>query len=197
MTRKLFVFTLILVMLTSSSALGVMRIDTSRGIPRGSLNPSRTLPSDPRLPNYDNPTELDLDGPLHISFKGVFRQLNEQKQPTDYIAFVFVATPQNDMRLGVDRSELYDGSGTRFNPDEIWIGRERTSEREIIGGIPMRICVWFRVPPEESDLLPTVARVNITFNGKSSQYRNIVTEDASIWEGLAEELRLNKSLLRP
>ena len=197
MTRKLFVFTLILVMLSSSSASGVMRIDTGRGIPRDSLKPSRTIPSDPRLPAYDNPTEIDLDGPLHISLKGVFRQVNDQKQPTDYIAFVFVATPQEDMRLEVGRSELYDGNGTRFSYNEIWIGRERTIGREIIGGIPMRVCVWFRVPASESELLPTVARVDIGFNEKVFRFRNIVTEDVSVWAVLAEELRLNKSLWRP
>ena len=195
MTRKLFVFTLILVMLTSSSALGVMRIDTSRGIPRGSLNPSRTLPSDPRLPEYDNPTELDLDGPLHISFKGVFRGIDKQK---DYVAFVFVITPKKDMMLNTGRSELFDGNGTRFADwHRVWIGYDNSNNREIIAEIPMRMVRWHKMPSNIAGELPTIARVNFIFNNSSLQYRNIKAEKWSVWEELANNLGMSSNLLEP
>ncbi|MBQ7220487.1 MAG: hypothetical protein IJS28_05860 [Synergistaceae bacterium] len=189
--RKLAVLALVLSVMASVPASGFVVPDNAPDIHEG-IHAPRVIPSDPKLPKYDNPTEIDIDGGLHISLKGVFRQVKE-KQPTDWIAFIFVAVPQNDMVISIGQSDIYDGSGNRFTDRSTpLIGRDVTWEREIIGGIPMRVCVWFKMPPSESSVLPSIARVNINFNGKDNQFRNIKTEEASVWESIAEELGFDK-----
>ena len=149
----------------------------------------REIPSDPKLPKYDNPAKIDLeDGKLCIRFQGLFRGTGEDK---DWIAFVFIERPENDMRLSLDESEGFDGKGERLNDWGNWyVGRERTREREIIGAITMPVIKWLRVPASEYGEFPTIARVNFAFNGQWYQFRNIRTEEWQVWESLKQELGL-------
>lgn len=153
---------------------------------------TRQVPVDTRLPTYENPSEFDLgDGYIHMSLKGVFRQIDDKGKPSDYIAFVFVATPLKDIDIKIEQSELFNGKGKRFrDKGKPRIGDENVWEREIIAGIPMKIYVRFKVPVAESEILPVVARVNIRFNGEWYQFRNIRTEEWSIWEEIRKELDL-------
>ena len=186
MTRKLFVIALLFVMIASVPASGVMVFGNPE--PEPAPNSPRVIPSDPKLPPYDNPAEIDLDGPLHISFKGVFRGVGNNK---DLICFIFVALPQNDMRLRLDRRDAYDGKGRKLNNwQNVWIGDERTTDREIIGYIPIVISRWLKVPASTYGELPTIARAEFCFNGKWFQFRNIKTEEWSVWQGIAQELGL-------
>ena len=184
--RRVFVIVLMLAVMASVPALGFV-------VPapdiQDNTSSTRIIPSDPKLPKYDNPTEIDLeDGNLHISFQGVFRGTGDDKE---LIAFIFVATPKKDMRLYLDRSEMFDSRGTRFTDwRNTWIGRERTTDREIIADIPMVIMRWLRVRPSDSSEFPTVARVNFRFNGQWFQYRNIKVEEWSVWENIRQELGL-------
>ena len=190
MTRKLFVIALLFVMIASVPASGVMVFGNPE--PEPAPNSPRVIPSDPKLPPYDNPAEIDLDGPLHISFKGAFRRVKNNK-PNNYVAFCFVAVPQQDMILEVNQSEeLFDGKARRFHrgnwtPD---IGVEETRRREIIAGIPIQIRFGFDMPVNAAGELPSIARVSFQFNGKWFQFRNIKTEEWSVWEGIAQELGL-------
>ena len=153
---------------------------------------TRIIPSDPKLPKYDNPTEIDLeDGNLHISFQGVFRNVDDEGAPNDYLAFMFMATPKKDMTINISQSELFDGRAKRFTGNSTpYIAHEWTWEREILEGIPVQIAIYFRVPIQESELLPSVARVKICFNGQWYQFRNIKAEDWAVWKELKQELGL-------
>ncbi|MBQ7220488.1 MAG: hypothetical protein IJS28_05865 [Synergistaceae bacterium] len=163
---------------------------------REDIHAPRVIPFDSKLPKYDNPTEIDLeDGNLHISFKGVFRGIDKQK---DYVAFVFVITPKKDMMLNTGRSELFDGNGTRFADwHRVWIGYDNSNNREIIAEIPMRMVRWHKMPSNIAGELPTIARVNFIFNNSSLQYRNIKAEKWSVWEELANNLGMSSNLLEP
>lgn len=188
MKTKFFIFALIFVVLSVGCAFGAIEFYTpeENNAPTASKN---FVENDPKLKPYDNPTEFDVaDGQLHISFKGVFRGENKDK---DFLVFVFVVTPQKDMRIFLNRSEMYDNKGTKFdNWNNTWIGKENTTNREIIANIPIKIERWLKVPLSESSALPTIARVNFAFNDEWFQFRNIKVKELSLWENLRQELGL-------
>ena len=188
MKTKFFIFALIFVVLSASCALGAIEFYTpeENNAPAASKN---FVENDPRLKPYDNPTEFDVDdGQLHISFKGVFRREEKNK---DWISFVFVATPHKDMEIRVDQSEMYDNKARSFNnSDYPTIGVERRWNRELIEEIPVKIYMSFKVPSSESEILPTIARVNFAFNGQWVQFRNIKVKEWDLWESLRQELGL-------
>ncbi len=183
--RRLLVFALMLAVMSSVQAEGFSVPSHVQEI----TGSQRVIPSDPKLPKYDNPTEFDLeDGNLHISFKGVFRGI---KDAEEFIGFMFVAVPKKDMYLNTGCSEMFDSKGTRFNDwGNPWIGRENTWGREIIADIPMLVSFWLRVRPSDAGQLPTIARVNFAFNDQGYQFRNIKVEDWPVWEGIRQELGL-------
>ena len=189
--KRFFVLALAIVMTASSSAFGVMIFDTQEN--RENTISARIIPSDPKLPKYDNPTEIDIDdGNLHISFKGAFRHLDKNSKPDKYVVFCFVAHPKKDMEIHVDQSELFDSKARRFKrgkwtPD---IGIEATNKREIIADIPIQIRLGFDMPVNASEMLPSIARVSFRFNGQWFQFRNIKAEEWSVWRELRKELGL-------
>ena len=187
--RKLLALALMSAVMASGSACGF--VIPSPSPEQEDVHAPRVIPSDPKLPKYDNPTEIDLeDGNLHISFKGAFRHLDKDSKPDKYVVFCFVALPKKDMELRVEQSELFDGKARRFRrgnwtPD---IGNEETSRREIIEGIPIQIRMGFDMPVSTAELLPTIARVSFRFNGQWFQFRNIKAEEWQVWKELAQEL---------
>ena len=184
--RRLLLLALMYVVMASGAASGF--VIPSPSPEQEDLHAPRVIPSDPKLPKYDNPFEIDLDGGLHISFKGVFRGLDKNK---DLVAFMFVALPQNDMQLWLNKRDVFDGKGTRFNNwGNAWIGRENTAEREIIGAIPIAITRWLKMPAAEAGDFPTISRAEFCFNNKWFQYRNIKVEPWTVWQDIAQELGL-------
>ena len=188
--RRLLLLALMSVVMASGSACGF--VIPSPSPEQEDLHAPRVIPSDPKLPKYDNPTEIDLeDGNLHISFKGVFRNVDSKGQPTDSLAFMFVAVSSKDMTINLDQSELFDGRAKIFTGYSTpYIAHDWTWQREILEGIPAQIAMFFRVPIQESELLPSVARVNIRFNGQWFQFRNIKAEEWQVWKELKQELGL-------
>ena len=185
--RRLIVALLLVIMASGSASAFVVPSPEPEIV-----STAREIPSDPKLPKYNNPTEIDLeDGKLHISFKGAFRRhVDKDKKPDNCIVFCFVATPKRDMMLKIAQSELFDGKATRFDRGN-WIpgmGQEGTWEREIIEGIPLSIRFGYEMPESRAGLLPTIARVNFTFNGQTFQFRNIKAEEWSVWEEIAQNL---------
>ena len=192
MKFKIFITALLISALISGCAYAA-RISIPGENENTSVATKNYIENDPRLPAYENPTEFDVeDGDIHISFKGVFRGLNTQtNEPSDSIYFAFVVTSKRDINLRLDQSELFDHRATRFRRNERpYIGNESTWERELLEGIPMRVICWFNVPIKESEILPTIARTNIRFNGQWVQFRNIKVQDRSLWKLLEKELGL-------
>lgn len=188
MTRKIFVIILSFASILYSCVEG-------RAFLYDTIN---FVENDIRLPFYDNITELDVNNNLHMSLKGVFRQRDDKNNPTDWIAFVFVADARRDTTLKIDQTELVDGEGEIFRIGGIsWIGRDLTWSREIVADIPVRVCVWFKVPVNLSREFPTVGRVSILFNGRGFEFRNIITQDADKWSELAQRLKLSESIYMP
>ena len=187
--RKLLLLALMSVAMFSGAACGFV-------IPSPSPEPEdvhapRVIPSDPKLPKYDNPAEIDLeDGNLHISFKGVFRQFEKDNKPNKYVVFCFVAVPKKDIVIDIDESELFDGKARRYARRVCTpaIGAEFTWRREIIEGIPIQIQIGYEMPEPVAGVLPSIARVNFTFNGQIYQFRNLKTEEWQVWKELAQEL---------
>ena len=152
---------------------------------------TRIIPSDPKLPKYDNPTEIDLeDGNLHISLKGVFRQFEKDNKPNKYVVFCFVAVPKKDIVIDIDESELFDSKARRYARRVCTpaIGVEFTWRRELIEGIPIQIQIGYEMPESVAGVLPSIARVNFTFNGQIFQFRNIKAEEWAVWENIKHEL---------
>ena len=161
------------------------------GAPRKPARPAkmytaRNIPQDHSLPAYANPQEADISkGKIHISFKGVFRGVDDYDMPSDWVYLAFTAEPQEDIYLAVNPSELYDSKSRIYKdhavPD---IGGERTFERELIAGITVPVLVGVNMPISESGESVSVSRITVTFNEEALQFRNIVIEDWSVWESL-------------
>ena len=194
MRTRIFVLSMIAVMVMQGLSSAAVVFDEPEEMPNVSKN---FVEQDPKLPPYNNPIEFDVDdGQLHLSFKGVFRLADNWDNPekmklTDDIAFVFVATPKKDMKIRIEKSELFDGKARRFEDNMIpRIGDENEWNRELIEGIPIRIYVGFNVPSSRSSDFPAVSRVNIRFNGQWVQFRNVKTKEWALWEKLRKELDL-------
>lgn len=192
MRTRIFILSMIAVMVMQGISSAAVVFDEPEEIPNMSKN---FVEQDPKLPPYNNPIEFDVsEGQLHLSFKGVFRDANNWDNPEkmellDGIAFVFVATAKKDMNIRIEQSDLFDGKARIFQEHyEPRIGDNRTWERELIEGIPIRIYVWFHVPSSQSSEFPTVSRVNIGFNGQWFQFRNVKTKEWALWGRLREEL---------
>ena len=187
--RRLLVIALMIMVMASGSASAFVVPSPEPG----SVSTAREIPSDPKLPKYDNPTEIDLeDGNLHLSLKGVFRQFGKDNKPNKYVVFCFVAIPKKDIVIAIDESELFDGKSRRYNRRTCTpaIGVEFTWRREIIEGIPIQVQIGYEMPESVAGLLPTIARVNFTFNGQTFQFRNIKAEEWPVWEEIAQSLGL-------
>ncbi|MBQ7220489.1 MAG: hypothetical protein IJS28_05870 [Synergistaceae bacterium] len=180
--RRLLVIALVLVLAGSASGFVV---------PSPVHDTLRVIPSDPRLPAYNNPFEADMEeGMLHLSFVGAF-QYFEKGAPGETVDFYFTATAKNDMQITIDSGEFFDSKGRRYRHD--WwheIGYERTSKREIIAGVPVLIKFVYRVARPSPDALPSVARVRFCFNNSWLEFRNIKLETWDTWLQVSQELGL-------
>lgn len=182
MSRK--VLALILVLVLSGTAFAAKRK------PRNTEYVGRLIPSDSRLPEYDNPVETDVSkGKLHISFKGAFRAEDDKGFPTDWVYFVFRVKAQEDMPLTVEQSEAFDGQAHRYQYYAVpKISEEHAFRRDIIAGVSVPVLVGVNMPVAEAGELPSVSRITVTFNKESLDFRNVRVEEWQILEGLREGL---------
>ena len=184
MTRKIFVIVMVLSLSVCSCSFAAKRTQTR---PEPAYK-GRNIPSDPSLPAYENPSEIDVSGgKLHLSFKGAFRALDDKGYPTNWVYFAFTALPQEDISLSVSQSELFDSKGKRYRYYSVpKIGEEHTFKRELIAGVRVPVLVGVNMPVSEAGEFPAVSRITLTFNKESFNYRNIQTEEWYIWEELQE-----------
>ena len=184
MTRKVLVLALVIVMCVCGCSCAAKRTHTkAQPVYKG-----RNIPSDPSLPQYDNPSEVDVsDGKLHLSFKGAFRSVDDNGYPTNWVYFAFVALAQEDMSLTVAQSELYDSKAKIYRYHSVpKIGDEHTFKRELIAGVRVPVLVGVNMSLTEAGEFPSVSRITITFNKESFAFRNIQTEEWYTWEELQE-----------
>ena len=179
---------LALVFIISGSALGASRKSSA---PAKIYTP-RQIPQDLFLPHYANPQEVDImKGKMHVSFKGLFRGVDEWGRSGDWVYFAFAVTPQEDMYLAVSQSELFDNHANIYKyhavPD---IGGVRAFGREIIAGITVPVLLGVNMPLSEAGEYPSVSRITVTFNDEALQFRNIIAEDWGTWQELRETLAL-------
>lgn len=184
MNRKVLALILVIVLAFSGTACAA-----SRKVRKPEYQ-GRNIPSDSQLPEYDNPVERDISsGKLHVSFKGAFRAEDDKGFPTDWVYFVFRVQAKEDMPLAVTQSELFDSKAHRYQYHAVpKIGTEHTFKREIIAGVSMPVLVGAYMPVAEAGEWPSVARVTITFNKDSLDFRNVRVEEWEILEGLREGL---------
>ena len=110
--RKIFVLAVVSIVVISSCAFGAQL----RGVRVSSEG--REIPSDPMLPVYENPKEIDLlRDKLHISFKGAFRGIDDSGKLTDWVYFAFTVKGEKDKYLAVGQSELFDSKGNIYQID--------------------------------------------------------------------------------
>ena len=184
MTRKIFVIVMVMVLTVCGTSFAARRTQTK---PQPAYK-GRNIPSDPSLPVYENPSEIDVSGgKLHLSFKGAFRAIDEKGYPANWVYFAFIASPQEDLSLTVAQSELFDSKAKRYRYYSVpKIGNEHTFKRELIAGVRVPLLVGVNMPLTEAGELPAVSRITLTFNKESFDYRNIQTEEWYIWEELQE-----------
>ena len=163
--------------------------DAAKKINKKQYTPRRLL-SSINLPKYENPSEVDIErGKLHISFKGVFRGIDNFGNPNDWLYFAFTVRPENDMYLAVGQSEMFDSKAERYKYYSVpQIGSERAFGRELIAGVTVPVLVGVNVPVSTAGEMPSVSRMTVTFNKESLQYRNIIAEEWQTWEELKESL---------
>lgn len=184
--RKIFVLAVISIVVISSCAFGAQR----RGVRVSSEG--REIPSDPMLPVYDNPKEIDLlKDKLHISFKGAFRGIDDLGKLTDWVYFAFTVKGEKDKYLAVGQSELFDSKGNSYKYHAVpKIGSEHVFGRDIAAEITVPVLVGVNMPIRDAGEFPTVSNITITFNKRAFQYRNIVVENWEILDELEQELGL-------
>lgn len=184
MTRKIIALFIVITLLASGNAFGASRKSSK---PEKTYS-ARDIPQDPFLPVYANPQETDISkGKMHLSFKGVFRGIDDLGMPDDWVYFAFSAKPEEDMTLAVSQSELFDGKARAYKYYAVpSIGGERAFERELIAGISVPVLVGVNMPLSEAGEYPSVSRITITFNGEALQFRNVIAEDWETWEGIRE-----------
>ena len=184
MTRKIIALSIIIIVLASTSACASSKAAKKEYI-------GRDIPSDPTLPSYENPQEIDIKvkkKKLHISFKGVFRGIDDSGRLTDWVYFAFTAQPQDNMYFAVGQTELFDSHAKVYRYHAVpRIGTEHVFGRNIVGGITVPVLVGVNMPIAEAGEFPTISQVTIMFNKKAFQYRNIVVEDWETYEGLSQE----------
>ena len=184
MNRKVLALILVIVLAFSGTACAAKR----------SVRPTeyrgRNIPSDSQLPPYDNPVEKDISkGKMHVSFKGAFRAEDDKGFPTDWVYFVFRVKAKEDMALAVEQSELFDSHAHRYIYHSVpKIGSEHTFKREIIAGVSVPVLLGVNMPVAEAGELPSVARITITFNKESLEFRNVRVEEWVTLEELREGL---------
>jgi hypothetical protein len=96
--------------------------------------PSALVGGDPG--KGDPSLEREIEGGVKIT-------LQEISKEGEYTWFKYIVLSEEDINIRVDAGELFDNSGNMFSASAtIFIGNQNTSQREIIGGVPTR--VWLR-----------------------------------------------------
>ena len=122
----------------------------------------------------DESLERELEGGVHVTFLGAFRDANDNNK--DYIFFRFIVEPQQDTTLNVEGGSFFDDNGNKFNWNyDAYIGNARTREREIIGGIKTPVGFWYSM--DASYGKPLLARMTFKINGKELVFRNVQVQD--------------------
>ena len=123
----------------------------------------------------DESMERELEGGIHVTFLGAFRDANDNNK--NYIFFRFILEPQQDTTLNVEGGSFFDDNGNEFNWNyDAYIGNARTRGREIIGGIKTPVTFWYSM--EAGYGKPLLARMTFKFNGKELVFRNVQVQDA-------------------
>lgn len=124
----------------------------------------------------DESMERELEGGIHVTFLGAFRDANDNNK--NYIFFRFIVEPQQDTTLNVEGGSFFDDNGNEFNWNyDAYIGNARTRGREIIGGIKTPVTFWYSM--EAGYGKPLLARMTFKFNDKELVFRNVQTQH---WE---------------
>lgn len=182
MSRKIFAAVFVIVICLCGNAFAASRTKSQQ------VYKGRNIPSDPMLPSYENPTEVDIaKGKIHISFKGAFRAIDDKGRATDWVYFMFEAKAQEDMYFGVEQSELFDGEQKTYMYRSVpRIGEDRTFGREIIASVNVPVILGVNMPLSEAGELPSISRVTFTFNKEKLEYRNVKVEEWDVWEEMQE-----------
>lgn len=123
----------------------------------------------------DESLERELEGGIRITLV----QMVRDKEDKDWIWAQFSVEPEQDTVITVQGGEIFDADGNRFNPRNDWnhVGNERTSSREIIGGIKTKVLVGYSVGRNYGK--PVFVRLAFSFNEKAFIFRGKVpTQDA-------------------
>ena len=90
----------------------------------------------------DESMERELEGGIHVTFVGAFRDANDINK--DYIFFRFIVEPQQDTTLEIGGGSAFDDNGNQFEVSGYrYIGGDDTDSREIIGGIKTPVKLWY------------------------------------------------------
>lgn len=123
----------------------------------------------------DESMERELEGGIHVTFLGAFRDANDNNK--NYIFFRFIVEPQQDTTLKIGGGSAFDNAGNEFDgPRYTYIGDEYATSREIIGGI--KTPVAFQYDIDASYGKPLLTRMTFKFNDKELVFRNVQVQDA-------------------
>ena len=121
----------------------------------------------------DYEMERDLEGGIHLVCNGITIDSDGED-----ICINLMITTEDDMmiELSTNSAEIFDANNRRFVPSSAawaWIGdRDTRNKREVIGGIPVSVGVWYDTPSDYT-LTEFYPRVSFTFNGKKLIFRNV------------------------
>jgi hypothetical protein len=118
----------------------------------------------------DYELERDLDGGIHIVCNGI------GMSPELNVLISLTVTTEDDTMIVIStkNAEIFDANNRRFEPyssNWAWVGDTR-NKREVIGGIPIGVGVWYD-SPDEYNLTEYYPRASFTFNGKRLVFRNV------------------------
>jgi hypothetical protein len=109
--------------------------------------------------------EREVEGGIKIT-------LQEISIDGEYTWFKYIAMSEGDTKIRIDAGELFDNNGNMFSANAtIFIGNQNTSQREIIGGVPTR--VWLRYKLGEKYVAEHFARISVFFNKENLTFRDV------------------------
>lgn len=127
----------------------------------------------------DESMERELEGGIHVTFLGAFRDANDNNK--DFIFFKFIVEPQRDTTLNVEGGSFFDDNGNKFSSNRLYyryIGNEDTRSRELIGGIKTPVTLQYSM--EAGYGKPLLPRMTFKFNDKELVFRNVQVQDAEL-----------------
>lgn len=141
-------------------------------------------------------TGAELTWTLDVEHAMTFHDADEQGEPKGWVVSTFVVTAQQDMRLEVRTSPIFDDRGAEhpLPPKDEWtyyIGGMGGSVRRLVAGIPTLVSVCHMVPEHRE--LPTFVRMKFWSNDREVELRGVKTRTKAEWKQLEAGLGRQRS----